>query len=155
MTLAFTGHRPDKLGGYKIPNCQFSLVVELIHDVLVEMKPSSVISGMALGVDLWAPEIAMDLGIYTVAAIPFEGQESNWPVESQERYRALLNAVSDVKVVSPGGYAPWKMQYRNEWMVDHSNFVVAVWDGTPGGTANCMKYIMDKKVPFRNLYLEM
>lgn len=25
-------------------------------------------------------------------------------------------------------------------MVDNSDFVIAVWDGTKGGTANCVRY---------------
>ncbi|PAD70641.1 hypothetical protein CHH83_02225 [Bacillus sp. 7586-K] len=32
------------------------------------------------------------------------------------------------------------MQKRNEWMVDNSDYVIAVWDGTKGGTGNCVKY---------------
>lgn len=154
-SLAITGHRPDKLGGYRIPNCQFDQVTELLHKTFLELKPRTVISGMALGVDQWAAEVALDLGIHVVAAIPFEGQESNWPEESQRKYRALLRHVGAVKVVSPGGYAAWKMQYRNEWMVDHAEYVVAVWDRSPGGTANCMKYVIERGVPHRNLWEQM
>jgi uncharacterized phage-like protein YoqJ len=32
------------------------------------------------------------------------------------------------------------MQLRNEFMVNNSDIVIAVWDGTNGGTANCVKY---------------
>jgi len=28
----------------------------------------------------------------------------------------------------------------NEWMVDNSDAVIAVWDGTPGATANTVDY---------------
>lgn len=31
-------------------------------------------------------------------------------------------------------------------MVDNSDIVCAVWDGTPGGTANCIKYCKSKRV---------
>ena len=37
-------------------------------------------------------------------------------------------------------YAVWKMQKRNEWMVDNCDAVIAVWDGAPGGTANTVDY---------------
>ena len=39
-----------------------------------------------------------------------------------------------------GGYAGYKLQKRNEWMVDHCDILIAVWDGTSGGTANCVNY---------------
>ena len=42
-------------------------------------------------------------------------------------------------------YAAWKMQKRNEWMVDNSGAVIAVWDGTPSGTANTVKYARKQK----------
>jgi uncharacterized phage-like protein YoqJ len=32
------------------------------------------------------------------------------------------------------------MQKRNEYMVDNSDIVIAVWDGSKGGTYNCVKY---------------
>ncbi len=32
------------------------------------------------------------------------------------------------------------MQKRNEWMVDNSDAVIAVGDGTPGATATTMDY---------------
>jgi len=45
-----------------------------------------------------------------------------------------------VVVVSEGGYSARNMQRRNEWMVDHSDKVLAVWDGSNGGTGNCVAY---------------
>jgi uncharacterized phage-like protein YoqJ len=39
------------------------------------------------------------------------------------------------------------MQARNEWMVDNSNAMIAVWDGSPGGTANTVKYAQAKERP--------
>lgn len=32
------------------------------------------------------------------------------------------------------------MQKRNEYMVDHSDKVIAVWDGSKSGTKNCIDY---------------
>jgi len=37
------------------------------------------------------------------------------------------------------------MQKRNEWMVDHSDYVIAVWDGSKGGTGNCVKYAIKQE----------
>lgn len=87
------------------------------------------------------------LGIPITAAVPFAGQESQWPAASQKLYRDLLAKAARVEVVSSGGYAASKMQRRNEWMVDHCDRLLAVWDGTPGGTANCIGYALAKRKP--------
>jgi uncharacterized phage-like protein YoqJ len=37
-------------------------------------------------------------------------------------------------------YSAAKMQIRNEYMVNACDKLIAVWDHTPGGTENCVKY---------------
>ena len=58
-------------------------------------------------------------------------------------------------IVSPGEYAAFKMQVRNEWMVDQLNpatdLLLAAWDGSPGGTGNCVKYATGKGVGINRL----
>jgi uncharacterized phage-like protein YoqJ len=148
MIVAFTGHRPNKLPnketGYKLPNPTYIKVCKEIDKNLRELKPDKVISGMAQGVDQWAAHIAHKLGIPFLAAIPFEGQESAWPMASQKTFQNLLKLASEVEIVSPGGYAAYKMQVRNEWMCDHCDKLIAIWDGTPGGTGNCVNYAKGK-----------
>lgn len=150
MIIAGTGHRPDKLGGYG----QVALVhlVNLAEDWLDENKPDVVISGMALGWDYALACAALNLGVPFTAAIPFRGQESRWPQESQQNYRLLLGEASDVHYVCEDGYAPWKMQVRNEWMVDNCDIVLAMWNGSPGGTANCVRYAEKAGKPVVNLW---
>jgi uncharacterized phage-like protein YoqJ len=46
--------------------------------------------------------------------------------------------------VSPPNFAVYKMQVRNEWMVNHANILLALWDGSTGGTYNCIQYAMKK-----------
>ncbi len=139
--VAFTGHRPDKLGGFKLPNPTYLQVCKDIDRVLKEVKPDKVISGMALGVDQWAANIAVKLNIPFIAAVPFLGQEGKWPNESQKIYKKLMELAGEVVVVSEGGFAANKMQIRNKWMVDHCDVLIAVYNGDEtGGTANCVKY---------------
>lgn len=147
MKIAFTGHRPDKLGGYKDDNPIKKLVVDKIVELLKKYQPEEVIVGMAVGVDQWAAEACLKLGIPFVAAIPFAGQESRWPKASQDRYRFLLSKAKETVTVCSGGYAAWKMQTRNEWMVDDADLVIAVWDGSSGGTANCVSYANKTETP--------
>jgi uncharacterized phage-like protein YoqJ len=140
MIVAFTGHRPDKLGGYKLPNDIYIKVCREIDKALKELKPEKVITGMALGVDQWAAMIAYKLGIPFLAAIPFENQESKWPEKSQKTYRVLRKLAAEEVIISEGSYSIDKMQTRNVWMVDNCEKLIAVWDGTKGGTGNCVEY---------------
>lgn len=140
MIVAFTGHRNNKLGGYKIPNPTYIYVCQQIEKTLKELQPEKVITGMALGTDQWTANIAIKLNIPFLAAIPFTGQEKAWPEASQRTYHLLLRKAAEQIIVCEGGYAASKMQTRNEFMVNQCDILIAVWDGTTGGTENCVKY---------------
>ena len=139
-TVAGTGHRPDKFGGYsdEVEKNLFDLAVA----TLSYLSPERVISGMALGWDMALAAAAAHLGIPFEAAIPFAGQEGRWPISSQERYQELMKRAAKVTVVCEGGYAAWKMQRRNEYMVKNCQLLVAAWDGSTGGTGNCVAYAL-------------
>ena len=139
MRLALTGHRPDKLGGYA-PCAFHEQVREATRACFLAWRPVEVISGMAQGFDTIGAQLAVEIGLPLVAAIPFEGQERAWPVAARAEYERLLRAASEVVLVSPGAFAAWKYQKRNEYMVDRGTWVLACWDGSPGGTANCIQY---------------
>lgn len=138
--VAVTGHRPDKLGGYDRGNPLRTWIRERLSESLSNINPKRCISGMAIGVDQDFADVCVDLRIPFIAAIPFEGQEKLWPPSSQEYYRELLKKAMLRKVISEGGYHASKMQRRNEWMVDNCQILIAVWDGSGGGTGNCVKY---------------
>jgi uncharacterized phage-like protein YoqJ len=116
------------------------------------------IFGGALGIDQMAFDVCCDVrdvysGYYEFhIAVPFENQERKWfnPTDI-ERYKYQLNEANKViivdklekyqlKGIAEGEYHPAKLQKRNEYMVDNSDIVIAVWDGSKGGTANCVKY---------------
>jgi uncharacterized phage-like protein YoqJ len=98
-----------------------------------------------LGIDQWAASIAHKLHIPFLAAIPFEGQENAWPESSRKIYRILRKLATEEVIVSQGGYSADKMQVRNIWMVDNCDKLIAVWDGTKGGTGNCIEYAKSVK----------
>jgi uncharacterized phage-like protein YoqJ len=150
LIVAGTGHRPDKLGGYS--DEAFNKLVEIAETTFKKTNPSEVISGMALGWDMALAQAAVNMGIPFIAAIPFLGQENMWIKKTQEYYKELLSKASRIEIVCEGGYAAFKMQKRNEWMVDNSDVVLAMYNGdTSGGTYNCVKYATNRK-PIINLY---
>lgn len=152
MLICGTGHRPNKLGGYS--NEARCRLVDIAEAWLIENKPEKVISGMALGWDqaLAHATFRLDPELPFIAAVPFKGQESRWPQESRKDYQDLIRDAAEIVYVCDEGYAVWKMQKRNEWMVDNSDLILAMWDGSSGGTANCIKYAKSKNKPIVNLW---
>lgn len=133
VTVAVTGHRPEK-----ITNWQF--VEHQLAEAYRDFGVTTVIQGMAAGVDLTAAKVAHVLGIPFWSARPWAGHKPRKDDERNYQYATILaERVTDVdsSLHYPG---PWVYQKRNEWMVDHAEMLIAVWDGTSGGTANCVKY---------------
>lgn len=149
MVIAITGHRPSKLGGdYSLTSESTGKIRRHLMSIIVCRKPDYMISGMALGIDtLWA-QLAVINSIPLIAAIPFKNQDKKWSQTSREVYNQLLsNAYEVVNVSGKDHYHAEYMQLRNEWMVDHCTRLIAVFDGSPGGTANCLKYAQSKMKP--------
>jgi len=145
--IAFTGHRPNKIGGHDATNPLRVAVKNAIKEALEraiakygESHRIVVISGGALGVDQDAASVAHKLGLPFIVAVPCKDQDSKWPESSKKRYQTMLKYALDVVMVHDGPYNSTCMQDRNEWMVDHCHALVAVWNGTGGGTANCVRY---------------
>lgn len=150
MIVAATGHRPEKLGGYGM-TVQANLF-RLARGWLETAKPKAVISGMALGWDTAVARAALDAGVLLTCAIPFAGQASRWQPEDRAEYFRILRTAYCVHYVSEPGYSAAKMMLRNRWMVDAADAVVALWDGTDGGTANCVRYARSKGLEPVNLW---
>lgn len=158
LIVAGTGHRPQKLWPKDPWNTENQ---KTLADTLTLILQQSripidrIISGMAQGFDQSLAMAAVSLGIPFTAAVPFKGQETAWPDKAQQRYRTLISFADTVVIVSEGGYTPWKMQKRNEYMVDNCTLLMAIWNGTPGGTANCIQYAKTKNIPIRYVSKEL
>jgi uncharacterized phage-like protein YoqJ len=99
---------------------------------------------MALGVDQMFAHVCWAMGIDYTAFVPCKGQEKVWPAHSQELYEKYLRRASNVIYVHDGPYYDGCMQERNRAMRDwaleeNSNALMAVWNGTQGGTASMIK----------------
>lgn len=153
MTVCFTGHRPQSLPfGFneQHPDCvaiKESLKGEIIH--CIESGATDFITGMALGVDMWAAEAVIALkskypNIRLIAAIPCPNQAQHWNKESVKRYEGIL-ARCDEQVLVSETYFTGCMHVRNKYMVDHSDTVIAVYNQSEsGGTASTVRYAKKK-----------
>lgn len=152
-TCAFTGHRPQKLPfGLNEEGARCTALKEELRKQIINLiedeNVTHFISGMALGVDLVAAEIVLDLkvsypGITLESAIPCETQAVKWTVSQRERYYDIA-ARCDKETMLQSHYTPDCMDKRNRYMVDHSDFILTVWNGKPSGTGRTVTYARGK-----------
>jgi len=105
------------------------------------------ITGMALGVDTWAAEAVLELKnkyphIKLEAAIPCIGQSLRWAKGSKERYEKILERADIITRVTNNTFEenPSCMLVRNVYMVNNSSLLIAVFDGSRGGTKYAFDY---------------
>ena len=145
MKICVTGHRPNKLYGYDITNPKWVELKEKFKTLLINNNCTEAITGMALGVDTVFALAVLELKaigykIKLHCAVPCKNHSSKWNRESVDLYNKILLKADIIKIVSDEEYRPYLMQKRNEYMVNISDKVIAVWDGSNSGTANCIKY---------------
>ena len=152
-TCCFTGHRPDKLPwglnerDLRCASLKRSLTREL--DALDLRGFRHFICGMAMGCDLYFAEAVLALreqhpDLTLEGAIPCLTQPQRWPEHLQLRWRRILDQC-DLETVVQQSYDRWCMLRRDRYMVDRSAAVLAVFDGTSGGTHYTLNYAMDSK----------
>lgn len=154
VVYSVTGHRPNKLYNAYPEREGYKLLVSYAEYVLKQHKEEIdvVLTGMALGWDIAIAETCRNLGIKFVACIPFPTQYNNWPRRTQQFYMNIIKSAYHQVCVSEGEYSPLKMQIRNEYMVNYSKRQLALWNGTSGGTANCVKYAEKKRIEVINCW---
>lgn len=149
-SLFFTGHRPQRLGGYNA-TAHHDAIQERLEMLIADAYKCGYrkfYSGGALGTDQIAAKAVLNIqvGLHSdvelIMALPFEGFWSKWPAQSQNALKALIERANSVVYVSPPPYTPVKMQVRNVYMVDNSACGIGVWDGSTGGTKNCIDYTL-------------
>ena len=104
------------------------------------------ISGMAIGVDLYAARIVLKIqaekpnsNITLEAAIPFPSQPAKWTNAQKSEYFSVLEQ-ADTKTII--GQAPTTENFnkRNDYMIDNSEMLIAVKPNKPSGTQRTLAY---------------
>lgn len=143
----FSGHRPEKLDESE-ENVKKWLSEQI--DSAITAGYTTFISGCAMGVDIWAGQLVLQKkannpALHLIAATPWPGFSNRWSIDWQVQYSDLLKN-ADLIVPVCNHYHNGVFQQRNEWMVDHSNRVIAFYNGAPGGTRNTIEYAEKKGV---------
>lgn len=103
-----------------------------------------------MGVDIWAGQIIVERRqanpeIHLIAANPYPGFGFRWKQEWRDQYHQLLKDADLVRNISDH-YVDNCFMKRNIWMVDHSNLVIAVFNGASGGTKNTIEYAQQEGI---------
>jgi uncharacterized phage-like protein YoqJ len=130
--VAFTGHRH-----LKYVDVEQSLIK--LHS---DFPGAMWITGGAYGLDSHAARFALDHSIPLWLVLPFPAKIlcTKWPsVDARDLLFRSVKYCMKLSVVSPV-FSMGAYQLRNEFMVDAADFLAAFFDGSKGGTANCVRY---------------
>ena len=144
----FTGHRPEKL-----QRSEIDIRVDLKAEILKSFEAgfNVFISGMARGFDIEAAEIVLHLKeagypLRLICIIPYPGFEKKWSSNWKNRYSFVISNADLVRFVCHR-YTKECFRLRNEWLVNHSAKVIAVFNGQPSGTKNTIDYACQQGLP--------
>ena len=148
----FTGHRPDKMGfGEK----EIKPLLEKAIDDAISKGFVTFITGMALGTDIWAAEIVLDRkkknnDLHLICALPHPNFDSRRSLAEKMRFNKIIKKSDLVKEINDH-YFTGCYQVRNEWMVERSNLVIAVFNGQKSGTKNTIVYAKKHNIYINNV----
>lgn len=151
-TCCLTGHRPQKLG---LSEAETKTLLEKAIDMAIGNGFTTFITGMAPGVDIWAAEIILEKSkhnstLHLICAIPHPGFEKRKTKREEKRCKNIIGNADYTQIICKH-YFKACYQKRNEFMVDNSNLVIAVWNGEKSGTKNTIDYACRKGVKVVNV----
>lgn len=161
-TCCFTGHRAAKLPwGSCESDARCLALKRCIYDAAEAIYHSGVrhyICGMANGCDLYFGEAVVKLRaehpeVTLEAAIPCPEQSARWPEAERRRYQKLLDECDAYTLISQR-YVRDCMMRRNRYMVDASGWLIAAYNGSPGGTRATLRYAMRRKLRILQLPMQ-
>jgi len=149
-TCCVTGHRdlPQK----EINRVKVALRQEVEKAVVDGF--TCFMSGFAEGVDQYFAEIVLDIrkstpALELVAVIPYQKRLDS--LRKKKLTYEMLEACADVVVIREE-YQPSVYSHRNRYMVEHSDRVIAVYDGREkGGTARTIRFAHIVKKELREI----
>lgn len=149
-TCCVTGHRD--LPQNEINKIKTALAHEI--DAAVTDGFTCFMSGFADGVDQYFVELVLERkqttpALELIAVIPYRKRLDS--LNKKTRTRELLEACADVVVIQEK-YLPSVYSHRNRYMVEHSDRVIAVYDGREtGGIAKTIRFTHRMKKELREI----
>ena len=140
-TCAFTGHREVK------DDLDIGLLTKTVKE-FIEDGYDTFLSGMAMGFDLIAASVVLDLKkdyphIKLIACVPCSEQERYFSAAEKKKYNYIIEKCDEVKTLSSHFYRGC-MQARDRFMVDNCSLVIAYRRTNTGGTHYTVKYAAEQ-----------
>jgi len=148
--IGVTGHR-------QIPTAALAAVRSGMAAELCRGTAVEALSSLAAGADQLFADIALDCGVPLTAVIPGMDYEAHLGSdEVRTAYHRLLKSCT-ARMDLPLEPTHEEAYYAaGRWIVDHTDRLVAVWDGHParglGGTADVVAYARRTGVPVTVLW---
>ena len=133
MRMALTGHRPERLGYNKdsFSTTEWIRLIDWLKLALIELKVTDVYCGMADGCDMAYGIAALSLknkyNIKLHCVLPCKNYNSSNPW-----YNVLKEGADEWVELSEEFYKGCD-NVRDQYMVDHSDKLFAIWDGNKSG----------------------
>ncbi len=153
-TCAFAGHRPSKYPFLADKNtsayASLKAALALRVDAAILDGYTHFLCGGALGADTLAAELMLEKRrshprLTLEIVVPCDDQDRLWREEDRLNYARLLDLADAVTRISPV-YTPFCMRERNQYMIDLSDRLIAVYDGTKGGTFMSVLLALNKGI---------
>lgn len=143
----FTGHRPEKLKADE-PSVKAWLSTEIDKAIVDGYR--TFITGAAMGVDIWAGQIVVEKrrnnpDLHLIAAVPWPGFSSKWNEAWRGQYDDLIRN-ADLVIYVKNTYEDHVFHARNKWMIDHSNRIIAYFNGERGTSLAAVDDALSKKL---------
>lgn len=159
-TVAFTGHRPEKLPWGLDEASSDALLYKFrlreALEYLIGRGYVNFMSGAARGFDTIAAEMVLSLReiypwVKLIVVLPCADQSARWNDEDRSRWENIVWHSDHVETLAEK-FDRGCMFRRNRYLVDHSDIVLAAYDGiSAGGTAMTINYAHARNVRVRRL----
>ena len=159
-TVAFTGHRPEKLPWGTNDNSPegalFKFRLREALEYLIGRGYVNFLSGAARGFDTIAAEIVISLRevypwVRLTVVLPCADQAVRWNAEDKRRWENIVHNSDHVETLAPV-YDKSCIFRRNRYLVDNADLVLAAYHkGSSGGTAMTVDYAHKKQVEVRRI----
>jgi hypothetical protein len=149
--VSWTGHRPDIFAD---PEAARAVVGATARDVVSSERTERFLVGGQRGVDTWAAQAAIALGVPFTLVLPLEVAEFTlgWSPGDRATLEGLIGSATDVHVV--GGEPAAAYTERNRQLASHTDLLIAVWTRLKGGgTAETIGLARRAGTPVREIVL--